>query len=212
VKLVALALFLFAWYVASPVFVGHWLKTAAPSAMPALGVVYWPLQTYFENPQLPGNRAYDEYIGWCASAIEDRAVSRPDSEINLSARTNSVFVDISLRVIADNLVSLRPIALTPDVDGDVRVTLSEFASLETRLSEIEEQTGYGWAWVNGRITIGPPATIQKMAADIEAETNSRRCRGRIAMVFSAAAPLLFVSGVVWQFRRGRVQLLAPRVQ
>ena len=206
VKLVALVLFLLAWYFASPVFVGHWLRTAAPWAMPVLQVVYWPLETYFENPQLPGGRAYNEYIIWCAVAVETPTATdrHSRSDIDMGERTTYVFNDVSLHEVADRLASRCPIALTPEVDGDVRVTLSKFASVGLVLLQIEEQTGYGWGWVNGQITIGPPATIQRMVADFDAETNSRRFRGRIAMLLTAAAPLLFVTGVVWQFRRGRI--------
>lgn len=211
-KLLALALFLLAWYVASPVFVGHWCESTAPWAMPALQVVYWPVETYFDNPQLPGGRAYNEYIGWCARAIENLPASPAASDIDMSARTNMVITDIPLRVVADNLVGLYSIALTPEVDGDTRVTLSTFASLETRLSEIEQQTGHTWGWVAGQITIGPRETIQQLAAAHDAEEKAKRLRGRIAMVFSAAAPLLLVAGVVWQFRRRRSVSTAPSVQ
>jgi hypothetical protein len=198
----ALVLFLFAWYVASPVFVGHWCNAVAPWAMSALQVAYWPAEQYFQNPQLPGGRVYNEYIGWCGSAIENPAANSPASDVNMSARTNYGITDIPRRIVADNLVGhTHPIALTPEVDGDLRVTLSGFASLETRLTEIEEQTGFGWGWVNGRITIGPPATIQRMAADHDAKAKANRRRGRIAMLISAAAPLMLVAGIAWQFQR-----------
>jgi len=201
VMLVALVLFLLAWYFASPVFVGHWLRTAAPWAAPAMQVVYWPVQAYFDNPQLPGGRAYNEYILWCAVAVENPAASHARSDIDMGERTTYVFNDVSLHEVADRLASRCSIALTPEVDGDVRVTMPKFASLGAVLFHIEEQTGYGWGWVNGGITIGPAATIQKMVADLDAETSSRRFRGRIAMLLCAAAPLLFVTGVVWQLRR-----------
>lgn len=191
------ALGLLVLYVASWPFVSFWSERHLRAALPVVRAVYAPLEVYFRN-EWPGTRMYGRYTSSCIRTLNEHA--RGDVNARLDDQTSIQFAGTPLRDVVSYVSEVHGfyIEVLEDVDGDVEITVTSNATLRDALDELLQPLGLAAAPVGRKLVIGPPETVQRLAAEAEAAANASKLRGNL-MVLGGLA--LFVGLIVLIVRR-----------